>query len=121
MAASGGIALGKRPMTTKYISALLLLVPAMALAEDPAAVPAPPDIPPPMKSGEPLEPEVTIIQREEEVVYEYRVNGKLQMVKVVPTKGKPYYYIDEDGDGELELQEHDPRNVSVQMWELFTW
>ena len=50
-------------------------------------------------------PDVTIIASEERVVYEYRQNGQLRMVRVVPTWGKPYTLVPADptkGFGDLE-------------------
>ncbi|MEQ8484301.1 MAG: DUF2782 domain-containing protein [Pseudomonadales bacterium] len=50
-------------------------------------------------------PDVTIIAEEERVIYEYRQNGELRMVRVVPTLGKPYYLVPRDqtrGFGDLE-------------------
>ena len=41
-------------------------------------------------------PDVTIIASEEELIYEFRQNGRLTMIKVVPKWGKPYYLIPED-------------------------
>lgn len=50
-------------------------------------------------------PDVVIIQGEEQVVYEFRQNGQLRMVRVVPKWGKPYYLVPRDdtrGFGDLE-------------------
>ena len=58
----------------------------------------------PSEANEPadtyLEPEITIVVKPEVVQYEYRINGQLYMIKVVPEKGKPYYLIDPDGTGQ---------------------
>ena len=51
-----------------------------------------------------LRPDVNIIAAEEELIYEFRQNGRLTMIKVVPSWGKPYYLIPEDSttfDGNL--------------------
>jgi len=86
------------------------------------AVPEPPPLPEPVQSGEVLEPEITIIQKEEVTVEEYRINGILYMVKVTPSVGLPYYLIDQDGDGVMETQMDgiyaDP---VVPQWVLFSW
>ena len=53
-------------------------------------------------------PDVTIIASEERVVYEYRQNGQLRMVRVVPNWGKPYFLVPRDptkGFGDLERAE----------------
>jgi len=41
--------------------------------------------------SEDVQPEVTIVERDDGVVYEYRVKGQLYMAKVVPTSGPSYY------------------------------
>jgi len=59
------------------------------------------DEPPPEFRG----PDVTLIASEERMVYEYRQNGQLRMIKVVPKLGKPYYLVPYDrtrGFGDLE-------------------
>lgn len=80
--------------------------------------------PPPMPEGVEYEgvdePEVTIIQRGEDEVREYRIAGRLYMVQVIPAHGVPYYLIDHDGNG--ELVRHDSRpDVSVPMWVIRSW
>ncbi len=104
---------------------LLLLVSAPLLAEEgamePAIAPEPPALPPQIESGEALEPEVTIIKSEEKTVEEYRLNGRLVLVKITPAVGPAYYLVDSDGDGILDAQEHDVRSESVQQWVLFSW
>jgi len=89
----------------------------------PQAAPEPPDIPDAVQSGQPLEPEVTIIHKKEATIEEYRVNGNLYMVKVTPKVGLPYYLIDTDGNGSLETRRQGGlRNtMSVPQWILFSW
>jgi len=85
-------------------------------------LPAP--LPPPerVEHDEELEPEVTIIQREDATVEEYRVNGRLYMVKVTPVVGKPYYFVDRDGDGLMESRMSDLYNPTrVPQWVIFSW
>jgi hypothetical protein len=87
---------------------------------------APPPIPPlPAKvQDEQFEPMVRIITTEEdEVIEEYSSSGRVYMVKVTPAHGVPYYYMDLDGDGQLELQ--DPDNsfspVKPVVWKVKEW
>jgi len=50
-------------------------------------------------------PDVTIIADEERTIYEFRQNGELRMVRIVPDFGKPYYLVPRDpsqGFGNLE-------------------
>ena len=50
-------------------------------------------------------PDVTIIAEEERTIHEFRQNGELRMVRIVPTLGRPYYLVPRDpsqGFGDLE-------------------
>lgn len=48
-----------------------------------------------------LEPQVTITEKKDVVIEEFRVGGKLFKIKVTPKIGKPYYLVDERGDGQF--------------------
>lgn len=85
------------------------------------AVPEPPDLPNPLVTGESIEPQVTIIRKEDAVVEEYRVNGFLYMIKVTPAVGPSYYLIDRDGNGELDTRRSSLDDTNVPQWVLFTW
>ncbi len=84
-------------------------------------VPEPPDLPDPLETGETIEPQVTIIRKEDATIEEYRINGALYMVKVTPAVGPAYYMIDNDGDGRMDLRRSDLDDVIVPQWVLFTW
>ena len=85
-------------------------------------LPAPPVLPDPVESGEAIEPEVTIIQRDDATIEEYRINGQLYMVKVTPVVGPHYYIMDKYGDGSMETRMGNIYNdVVVPQWVLFTW
>ncbi len=86
---------------------------------DPAA---PPPIPPKV-AGEQVEPSVVITEREGERIEEYSQNGRVYMVKITPVKGPAYYYLDEDGDGQLELRESDRAMNPVRpvFWKVKEW
>lgn len=61
------------------------------------------------------EPEVHITTQGDDRHEEYRLGGKLYMIKVVPKKGRPYYLIDKEGRGEFvrsDLQQ----KLSPPMW-----
>lgn len=83
--------------------------------------PQPPVLPEPLADGQSIEPEINIIQKEDRIIEEYRVNGELYMIKVTPTVGKPYYFIDTDGDGSLDVKEFDLETDLVPNWILFKW
>lgn len=94
----------------------------IALAQTSGEGETPPAAPQAAAVQDPVEPEITIVQQEDKVLYEYRdEGGRLIMVKVVPKNGRPYYLLDTDGDGELDATQWDPRSVAVQMWEIFRW
>lgn len=97
---------------------VLSLLPLTVAAESPTVIDAPAP-PPPLQSGEALDPEVTIIQRDDRTVYEYSVGGQVYMVKVVPRRGKPYYFLDRNGDGELDARRYGPGEIDVPQWVLF--
>ena len=107
------------------ILAVLLALPAAAQkAAGPAGLqPVPPPPPPPqdMALDQALEPQVTIIKRGDDRVEEYRVNGKLYMIKVVPPHGVPYYLIDEKGDGRMSRQDAADTGLRVPMWVIGTF
>ena len=105
-------------------AALMLLASGAVAQEQPPleAVPEPPPMPEPMQSGQTIEPDVTIVRGDEETVVEYRVNGSLRAVKVIPDVGPPYYLADADGDGNLETKSypHAP-DFLVNQWVIFSW
>ena len=68
------------------------------------------------------EPEVTIIQRDRDVIEEYRIRGQLYMIRVVPQRGVPYYLVDTDGDGNLETRRNEvTEDLLIPNWILFRW
>jgi hypothetical protein len=78
---------------------------------------------PPKIQDEQLEPTVTIREEEDRRIEEYRVNGRVYMIKVTPKNGIPYYYIDSDGDGQLELDLTQQALNPVQPvhWKIKEW
>jgi hypothetical protein len=52
-----------------------------------------------------------------DVIEEYRINGRLHLVKVTPLRGPTYYLQDRDGDGKPD----DGATVSPVLWKLFEW
>lgn len=68
------------------------------------------------------EPDVTIINRKDAKYEEYRLNGRLYMVKVTPFIGPPYYFVDRDGDGLMETR-MPGRGSQVQVpgWVILSW
>lgn len=107
----------------------LAIVLALAAASAFGQVSRPPDLqpipepppPPPGVDDVPLEPQVTIRKQGEDVVEEYRINGKLYMVKVTPPHGVPYYLIDERGDGMMSRQDSFDSGLRVPMWVIHSF
>lgn len=111
-----------------------ILLPLAAVATEPlkqSATPppsaeAPP--PPPLRGDTPtsgpadtgLEPEVTITTHGEFTHQEYRLNGKLYMIKVIPKHGKPYYLIDTDGTGQFRRSDLEP-TIAIPHWVIKSW
>jgi hypothetical protein len=81
-----------------------------------------PDIaPPPGRVDADLEPHVTIVQRGEERIEEYRVKGRLYMIKVTPPHGRPYYLIDQRGDGQMRRYDDLSPNFQVPLWVIYAF
>ncbi len=103
----------------------LILISNISIAEQNqslAPVPEPPDLPIPVQSGEPLEPDITIIRKGDKTIQEYRKNGQLYMVKIVPAIGPSYYLIDTDGDGNMDVRSSDlDDGTKINQWRLFEW
>lgn len=79
-----------------------------------------PPPPPPIVEGDPaLEPQITIRKDGDRVVSEYRLRGKLYMIRVTPAHGIPYVLIDHRGDGQFSRQDSLDSGVRVPQWVLF--
>lgn len=111
----------------RFIALCLLLIPALCFADDPppadlAPVPEPPELPKQVQDDEPMEPDITIIRKEKKTIQEFRKNGKLYMVKIIPDVGPPYYFIDTDGDGKLDVRKNDmDRGLNINQWKILEW
>ena len=78
-----------------------------------------PPPPPAVVEGDPaLEPQITIRKDGDRVVSEYRVRGKLYMMRVTPAHGIPYILIDNRGDGQFSRQDSLDSGVRVPQWVL---
>jgi hypothetical protein len=84
-------------------------------------LPEPPP-PPPEIAGDPeLEPQVTIVRRENETIEEFRVNGRLTMVKVTPRHGRPYYLVADGASGGFVRRDSLDTGLRVPLWVLFSF
>jgi hypothetical protein len=109
----------------RLLMPLLFALALPAAAQQPPAglqpVPEPPPPPPGYQPDPALEPQVTIIRRGEDKVEEFRINGKLYMIKVTPPNGVPYYLVDDKGDGRMTRQESLDSGLRVPMWVIGTF
>jgi hypothetical protein len=99
--------------------ALMVALPVLAQNKQPPGlepIPEPPPPPPGMEPDPTLEPQVTIGQRGEDKVEEYRINGRLYMIKVTPPGGRPYYLIDRTGGGAMTRSEAGDPGLSPPQW-----
>ena len=77
---------------------------------------------PPEFMGDPdLEPQVTIIRRDEQVVEEVRIKGELRYVRVTPRHGRPYYLIPDANGATFIRRDSLDSSLKVPMWVLFSW
>jgi len=81
--------------------------------------------PPPMPAGafDAAEaPQVTTRKQDGDTIEEFRVGGRVVMIRVTPAHGIPYVLTDPKGDGSF-TQRRDSLEVplSVPMWVLFTF
>lgn len=101
-----------------FLSGLILANTSLA-ADD---VPPPPPLPEePQQSTDIPEPEVTIIHKEDRTIEEYRINGQVRYIKIIPSQGPPYYMVDTDGDGTVDTSFKDLENPPVNQWILWQW
>lgn len=85
-------------------------------------VPEVPDAPKQVKSGENLEPDITIVRKGKKTFQEYRRGGRLYMIKVIPDIGPAYYLRDTDGDGKMDVRSNElDRGAEVNMWNILEW
>ncbi len=62
------------------------------------------------------EPQVTITKQTEQTVEEYRMGGKLYMIKITPKVGPAYYLVDDKGDGKFVRQESLDSGIRPPRW-----
>jgi hypothetical protein len=66
------------------------------------------------------EPDVTIRQEGDRTVQEYRVNGFLYAIKIIPKTGKPYFLVRADGS-DVNFVRSDSPDMLIPSWEIFKW
>jgi len=82
-----------------------------------------PEMPMPVEDGEPMDADITITRKGKKTIHEYSVNGKIYKIKIIPDIGPAYYFIDPDGDGEMEevtASDLDDK-LKINQWTIFSW
>ncbi len=107
----------------RYLFTLILLHSSILYAQEADTLTEPPEIQEPAEVVEEqeqqeLQADVTIKRDKDKVIEEYRINGRLYMVRVIPSVGKPYFIkFPENGRairGELD-------DIQTPYWKLFEW
>ncbi len=71
---------------------------------------------------EELQPEVTIRREGKNKIEEYSIGGRVYMIKVIPPIGPPYYLLDTDGDGNMDVRRSDlEENLRIHQWKILEW
>ena len=123
------------PARLAFLASAAVLAASVAHAQTPPPAPPPPPIPPANSSYSPqvtpppppdvadpdLEPQVTIIRREDQVVEEVRVKGELRYVRVTPRHGRPYFLIPDANGATFIRRESTDSTLKVPMWVLFSF
>ncbi len=107
----------------RYLFMALIFVSRPSSADALEAVPDVPEMPLPVANGESMEADITITRKGNKTIHEYSVNGQVYKIKIIPDIGPAYYFIDLDGDGEMEeVQEEDyDVGTKVNQWTIFSW
>ncbi len=109
---------------TRVLRLLVLIaaMPVLAYAKDKSVLDEPakqPDEPVIVSDYQPVagEPEIVIRPGKKATFYEYRVNGELREIKVVPSVGPEYYLVPSDG-GWIQ---QDKSQLLIPSWVIFRW
>ena len=94
---------------------------AKPVPENLETLPPPPAISPGPDEAVSDEPEVTITRQTEQTIEEFRAGGKLYMIKITPKHGKPYYLVDDRGDGKFVRQESLDSGLRVPRWVIHSF
>jgi uncharacterized protein DUF2782 len=84
-------------------------------------LPEAPPVPFEIANDPELEPQITITRRATETIEEYRVGGRLTMIKVTPKTGRPYYLVADGLDGAWIRRDSLDTGLKVPMWLLFSF
>lgn len=66
--------------------------------------------------------EIKIIGHDDGRIEEFRIAGRLYMIKITPRYGVPYYLIDSNGDGGLDTRKTEvDEHLMIPSWTLLRW
>ncbi|NOY67832.1 MAG: DUF2782 domain-containing protein [Gammaproteobacteria bacterium] len=102
------------------ISGLSLMSSGLYAATPSAEVPPPPVIPDEFEEQSNIKADVTIRKGKNKVIEEYRINGALYMVRIIPTIGKPYYLKFPEGENGPAIRS-ELESIQTPFWKLFEW
>lgn len=92
-------------MTLRYIiAALALTLAAQGLAS----------VPEDLRNDD-----IEIVEGKDRTIYEYRTNGVLMIIKVVPKVGRPYYMVPADGSPHYRSLDHSKK--LYPQWVIIEW
>ena len=94
---------------------------AQSIAPPPPPLEAVPDAPSAAPPDPDLEPQVTIIQKDQDTVEEVRMSGQLRFIRVTPLHGRPYYLIPDNGPNQFIRRDSLDSGLKVPMWVLWSW
>ena len=97
------------------LAAALATLPLVAGANTDAAAP------PAADSGF-QQPQIIVRPAPAGKIEEYRIAGRLYMIKVTPDKGPGYYLVDSDGNGSLDTRKDGlGDHITVPQWVIKRW
>jgi hypothetical protein len=106
--------------------AVIMVMAASLAAFGAEKAPPPPKGATPVPDGAPAakdvaEPEITIRSKGRERIEEYRLNGKLYMIRITPSKGRPYFLVDQSGRGQFVRHDGPVAPTAVPQWVIRTF
>ena len=83
----------------------------------PPGAPALPDVPPPDLTVDVTDEPAIVSERNGDLLQEKFIRrGKVYLIKVTPDKGKPYYMVDEEGNGQFVRKDELDPNMWKPTW-----
>jgi len=104
---------GRRFDSSRLISPLVLLLAVIGLTFTTPIIAAP------TYSESDVADRIEIVEGDNKTIYEYRQNGVLTMIKIVPKKGRPYYLVPADGAPHFESLDH--KKKLYPQWVILEW